>query len=170
MAEKADGRQRGGEDLPEGFTIGLALLDGVPVVLFCLSAILFGSRLGSPLFVCGAVLAFLGGAGKVCWKLLIAVARRNIPALSRQMRVLMPAGFILMLAGACTRIGALLPALSALVRMPAAAFLLGWLACMIVMGHLGRSRARDDAWSNWIEECVNSVGQAALLAAIILAG
>lgn len=170
MAASEGDRKRGGEDLPEGFTVGLALLDGVPVILFCLSAILFGSRLGSPLFVCGAAFAFLGGAGKVLWKLLIAVARRNIPALGSQMRVLMPAGFVLMLAGACTRIDALLPVLEALMRMPAAAYLLVWLACMIAMGHLGRSRARDDARSNWIEECVNSIGQAALLAAIILAG
>ena len=34
-------------DVPEGFTLSLALVDAIPVALFCLSATMFGARQGS---------------------------------------------------------------------------------------------------------------------------
>ena len=34
-------------DVPEGFTLSLALVDAIPVALFCASAAVFGARLGS---------------------------------------------------------------------------------------------------------------------------
>lgn len=34
-------------DVPEGFTLSLALVDAIPVALFCVSAAVFGARLGS---------------------------------------------------------------------------------------------------------------------------
>jgi hypothetical protein len=37
------------EDMPEGFTLTMALVDAVPVVLFCLSCIALGRRIGSAL-------------------------------------------------------------------------------------------------------------------------
>ena len=92
--------------VPEGFTAALAALDAVPVVLFCLSSIVLGRRIASPLFVVGSVVAFAGGAGKVAWKALLALARRDVPFLARQMRYVMPLGFALLVAGAvmaCSR-------------------------------------------------------------------
>lgn len=34
-------------DVPEGFTLSLALVDAIPAALFCVSAAVFGARLGS---------------------------------------------------------------------------------------------------------------------------
>lgn len=34
-------------DVPEGFTLSLALVDAIPVALFCASAAVFGARPGS---------------------------------------------------------------------------------------------------------------------------
>lgn len=34
-------------DVTEGFTLSLALVDAIPVALFCVSAAMFGARLGS---------------------------------------------------------------------------------------------------------------------------
>lgn len=34
-------------DVPEGFTLSLALVDAIPAALFCASAAVFGARLGS---------------------------------------------------------------------------------------------------------------------------
>lgn len=156
-------------DIPEGFTLSLALVDAVPVALFCASAAAFGTRVGSPLFVIGAVLAFLGGAGKVCWKLLIALAHRNAPILSRQMRVMMPMGFALMVAGAAMRWGEAAVVLARLAQMPSLALVLAWLACMCAMGYFAGHRNQGSARDNWVEQLTNALGQACLLAALLLA-
>lgn len=153
----------------EGFTLSLALMDAAPVVLFCLSAIALGSRLDSPAFVAGAVVAFAGGACKVLWKLLLATAHRDVPALSRQMRYVMPTGFLLMAIGLVLRVDLLPEVLGGLLRLPSAVFLVGWVACMVAMGYFAGHRDQRDARSNWIEQGVNTVGQACLLAAILLA-
>lgn len=158
------------DDLPEGFTLALALVDAVPVALFCASAVAFGARAASPVFIAGAVLAFASGAGKVCWKLLIAVARRNVAWLGKQMRYVMPVGFALMVAGAAIHRTQAAGLVAALVRLPSLAFLLAWLACMCAMGYLADHLDQADARSNWTEQLVNACGQAALLAALLLAG
>ena len=165
-----DGKKPSADDLPEGFTLALALVDAVPVALFCASAIVFGARAASPVFVAGAVLSFAGGAGKVCWKLLIAVARRNVAWLGKQMRYVMPVGFALMIAGAAINHAQVAGLVAALIRLPSLAFLLAWLACMCAMGYLAGHRDQTDARSNWTEQLVNACGQAALLAALLLAG
>ncbi len=156
-------------DVPEGFTLTLALVDAVPVALFCASAAVFGTQVGSPLFVAGAVLAFLGGAGKVGWKLLIALAHKNVPLLSRQMRVVMPAGFALMVAGAATRASAAVTVLARLAQLPSLALVIAWLACMCAMGYFAGHRNQGSARDNWIEQLTNAAGQACLLAALLLA-
>lgn len=165
-----DGKKRAANDLPEGFTLALALVDAVPVVLFCASAVVFGARAASPVFVAGAVLAFAGGAGKVCWKLLIAVARRNVVWLGCQMRYVMPAGFVLMIVGAAINHAQVEGLVAALIHLPSLAFLLAWIACMCAMGYFAGHRDQTDARSNWTEQLVNACGQAALLAALLLAG
>ncbi len=159
-----------GTDLPEGFTLALALVDAVPVALFCASAAVFGARAQSPVFVAGAAVAFAGGAGKVCWKLLIAMARRNVAWLSRQMRYVMPVGFVLMIAGAAINHAQVAGLLASLAELPSLVFLLAWAACMCAMGHFAGHRDQTSARSNWLEQCVNACGQAALLAALLLAG
>lgn len=156
-------------EVPEGFTLALALVDAVPVAFFCASAAVFGIRAASPLFVAGSVVAFAGGAGKVCWKLLIAVARRNVAWLNKQMHYVMPVGFALMIAGAVINHAQVAGLLAGLVRLPSLAFLIVWFACMCAMGYFAGHRDQSSARSNWIEQCVNACGQAALLAALLLA-
>lgn len=156
-------------DVPMGFTLALALVDAIPVALFCASATVFGARVQSPLFVAGAVAAFLGGAGKVCWKLLIALAHKNVFWLNRQMRFVMPAGFALMVVGAAVHAGASAAVLAGLTHLPSLALLLVCVACMCAMGYFAGHRDQTDVRSNWIEQLTNACGQAALLAALLLA-
>lgn len=162
----ADGK----DDIPEGFTLALALVDALPVVLFCLSAITLGSRLDSPAFVSGSVVAFAGGACKVLWKLLIATAHRDVRALSRQMRYMMPVGFLLMIVGLMLRASVLPELVGGLLRLPSLPFLLLWLVCMVLMGYFAGHREQRDARSNWLEQGVNTLGQASLLLALLLLG
>lgn len=159
-----------GDDIPEGFTLALALVDAVPVALFCASAAVFGAQAESPVFVAGAAVAFLGGAGKVLWKLLLATARRDVRWLSRQMRFVMPCGFTLMAAGAVINRVQVAGLVSRLAQLPSAVLLLAWVACMCAMGYFAGHRDQADARANWVEQCVNACGQAALLAALLLAG
>lgn len=156
-------------DIPEGFTLTLALVDAIPVALFCASAAVFGAQVGSPLFIAGAALAFLGCAGKVSWKLLIALAHRNVPLLSRQMRVTMPAGFVLMVAGTAMRAGQATAFLARLGQMPSLALVIAWIACMCAMGYFAGHRNQASARDNWVEQLTNTIGQACLLAALLLA-
>lgn len=155
--------------VPEGFTLSLALVDALPVIFFALMCIVLGQKLDSGLFVTGAIVAFLGGTGKVLWKLVIAMLRKNIPWLNRQMRFVMPLGFILMIAGAFVHGTNLMAVLEALVQVPSILFVCVWLLCMVAMGYFAGHRQQNDAHSNWVEQGVNTVGQAALLAAVLLA-
>ena len=95
--EQKQGKVLPDAEVPEGFTVTLALEDAVPVVLFCLATISMGRAIQSPLFVLGASIAFAAGALKVAWKLVMALSHRNIPLLSCQMCYVMPLGFLLMM-------------------------------------------------------------------------
>ena len=79
------------------YTLGLALFDIVPVLLFLISCILIYSMCMNRLFLAGALCCFIGGMAKVIWKLIVVLAKRDIPAFSRVFRVLMIGGFALML-------------------------------------------------------------------------
>jgi hypothetical protein len=158
--------------IPEGFTLSLALFDAVPVTLFCLSCIVFGRRIESPLFVVGAVVTFAGGALKVCWKLAIVLLKRDVSLLGRQMPYTMSLGLLAMAAGCAAAIArgrvSLAGAWAAMTSMPTAPLLLAWLACMVGMGYLAAHLDRLDARANWIEQATNALGQGCLLAALLL--
>lgn len=152
-------------DVPPGFTLSLALMDAVPVALFAASAIVAAGRIHSPLFLAGAVACLAAGVGKVA----MALAHRDVPALSHQMRYLMPVGFLLMLVGAVTSATDTLVLLRGLASVPSLVPLALWLVCTGLMVHFARHRDQLDARSNWVEQGVNSVGQLALLVALVLA-
>ena len=90
------------DTVPEDFTLLLALTDSLPVIFFGASMLLIGRRFSSLLFMAGALLCLIGGAGKVLWKIIVVLRKKNIWPLFIQMRILMPAGFLLMLASLFT--------------------------------------------------------------------
>ena len=62
------------DTVPEGFTLSLALVDAVPVLLFAVAIVLLGIKASmSPLIILGGILCFIGGAIKVLWKVIVAV-------------------------------------------------------------------------------------------------
>lgn len=60
-ADRKPGEKGPQHNVPEGFVLALALVDAVSVALFCASAVVFGTRVQSPLFVAGAAAAVLAG-------------------------------------------------------------------------------------------------------------
>lgn len=153
----------------EGFTLSLALVDALPVVFFAAAMISFGARLNSGLFIAGAVLAVCGGAGKVAWKLMLALAHKDVPWLAKQMRVTMPIGFVLIIAG-CVASGQAFLALSAgFTEPPSSVLMIVFFLCMLAMGWFAGHMDQKDARANWVEQLTNAAGQACLLAAVLLA-
>ena len=81
----------------EGFTIGLALVDAVPVLSFGISMVIIATRFRSPLFMIGAALSVLAGCCKVAWKLVLGVAKKDLRWLNKPFVPMQATGFLLML-------------------------------------------------------------------------
>ena len=167
MSSCGDGR---GDSVPEGFTLSMALMDCVPVAFFCVSAGVLATRFESPLFRVGVVLVVLAGALKACWKLVIALARRDVRLLNRQMRYLMPVGFALVLVSLVVDRTLWSPAavLAHVTAVPSLLFLVVGLAGMFLMGWFARHLDGRDAKANWREQAVNGISQLCIMLAIVL--
>lgn len=156
--------------IPEGFTLSMALMDCLPVAFFCVGAGVLATRFESPLFRVGVVLVVLAGALKACWKLVIALARRDVRLLNRQMRYLMPVGFALVLVSLVVDRALWSPAavLAHVTAMPSLVFLIAGVAGMFLMSWFARHLDGRDARANWREQTVNAISQLCIMLAIML--
>ena len=151
------------------FTLQLALVDALPVLFFGAACVVLGGRLQSGLFFAGAILCLLAGAGKVLWKLLIALAGKDVQLLGAQLRYLMPAGLILMVAGVVRADKGLVASLlRAALQMPAILFFILSVAGIVGMVVCSRRFERHDVRGNWIEQCINAAAQGCLLIGVLL--
>ena len=150
------------------YTIGLALLDLMPVLLFLLSGLIMYSMYESPILLAGVLASFIGGFCKAVWKLIIVTVKKDCSGLTRAFRILMPSGFVLMILSVPAGGGAALAGLwRSLTMMPAALLFAAGFALMCLMGYLG-SHMDSSAGSNWTEEIVNTLAQLAVLAGVIV--
>lgn len=156
--------------IPEGFTLSLALVDALPVLFFGGNMILAGILLHSALFLVGAGLCFFAGAAKVIWKIIVVLQRKNIWWLFLQMRILMPIGMVLMIAGAATgRANAdLSHFLRAAVSFPAAPFFAAGFLGMALMLFFAFRLDSSNVRANWIEQLTNGIAQAAFFIGLLL--
>ena len=156
----------------EGFTVGLALVDAIPVLSFGISMVLIASRFDSVPFMIGAVLSVLGGCCKVAWKLVLGILQKDLRWLNKPFVPLMAVGFGLI-------IGSLIAGwkkiswagvLAAVTAVPSVLFFAAWLGLMGFMGWYRKHKfVNDDARSNWTAQIVNAVGQTCLLLGILFA-
>ncbi len=154
----------------QSFPLSLALVDALPVLFFGAAAAILGVKLRSVVFIVGAALCLLAGAGKVVWKLLIALKGKDVAFLGAQLRYVMPAGFLLMMIGGFFAEGGILRTLlHAAVRLPAAAFFALTIVGLIAMVVCAKKFDRFDVRGNWIEQGINAAAQAcALIGALLL--
>ena len=153
----------------EGFTLSLALVDALPVLLFGGSSILIGLIFKSPLFIVGACLVFLGGFLKVLWKIVLATKKKDVPFLNKQMKYTMLTGFALIIVSlianakriSFSAMGA------ALTSLPSCIFFLLFVAGMVTMGVLAKKLDSSVAKNNWIEQCVNATAQLCLFLGLL---
>lgn len=151
------------------FTLSLALVDALPVLFFGVAAAMLGVKARSAVFLIGAALCLLAGAGKVVWKLLIALRGRDVAFLGAQLRYVMPAGFLLMMLGAfLAERGTLRTLLHAAARLPSAAFFALTIVGMIAMVVCAKRFDRFDVRANWIEQGINAAAQACALIGVLL--
>ena len=156
----------------EGFTVGLALVDAIPVISFGISMVIIASRFDSPLFMIGAVLSVLAGCCKVAWKLILGIWKKDLRWLNKPFVPMQASGFLLMLISFVIGFRKISwPAVgAALVSFPSLLFFIAWIGLMGFMGWFRKHKFRnDDAASNWTAQIINAVGQTCLLLGILFA-
>lgn len=154
----------------KNISIGMGLMDFIPVLLFAVSMFLLARIYPSPLFYVGAVLCILAGVGKVLWKLLLAITRKNIKFLNKQLRIVLPAGFLLMIISLILGRGKVsFPGMWALVKAFPGRYAFGFsILGFTAMGILGVNLDATKKRSQWIEQSVNTVAQLSLLFGVFL--
>ena len=158
------------ETVPENYTLSLALFDAVPVVLFGLACWLLWKMSGSVLLLLGGAICLATGLLKVLWKLIVVLKKKNIWPLFVQMRIGMPAGFLLLLIGfvyACIA-GDMKPFWISLFHPAPILFLVLSVLGMTAMIVCGSRLDAADAKANWIEEGCNTIAQGAFFIAMLL--
>lgn len=152
----------------EKFTVSLAAVDALPVLFFGIAAAVLGLKLHSAVFFIGAIICLLAGAGKVLWKLLIALRQKDVPLLGAQLRYLMPLGFLLMILGAVlSDQNQLKTLLHAAVQMPSALFFLLGILGLTGMILCAKKFDRHDVKGNWIEQIINAVAQGCVMLGVL---
>ncbi len=157
----------------EGFTVALALVDAVPVLLFGGSMIVVSSKFGHPVFLVGALISTLAGCCKVAWKLILGIWKKDLSWLNRPFVPMQAAGFALMLLSFVLGFGSIdwAAVLRSVTGLPSVLFFALWLGLMVFMGWFRKTRFKThDARSNWTAQLVNCAGQACLLLGILFAG
>ena len=157
----------------EGFTVGLALVDAIPVLSFGISMVIIASRFQSPLFMIGAALSVLAGCCKVAWKLVLGIAKKDLRWLNKPFVPMQATGFLLMLISFVIGFGKISwsGVLAAVIGLPSLLFFIAWMGLMGFMGWFRKHKfSNEDAKSNWTAQIINAVGQTCLLLGILFAG
>ena len=157
----------------EGFTLGLALVDAIPVLSFGVAMVIIASRFGSPLFMVGAALSVLAGCCKVAWKMVLGLTKKDLRWLNKPFVPMQATGFLLILISFIIGFGKINWASvgSAILSFPSLLFFIAWIGLMGFMGWFRKNKFRnEDAKSNWTAQIINAIGQTCLLLGILLAG
>lgn len=166
----------------EGFTVGLALVDAIPVIFFSLSMIIIATALAGSgvtfwIVLIGAILIVLSGLCKVLWKLFLGLKVGDIKILNKIFVPFMASGFMIAIIGAIvgtfTHVIKWGGVIRAIVSVPAIIFFVLGFAGMGVMGYVKKNNKREefnkDAKKNWIAQCVNGFSQCMLFLGILFA-
>jgi hypothetical protein len=157
----------------EGFTVGLALVDAIPVLSFGISMLIIAGRFPSPLFLIGAILSVLGGCCKVAWKLVLGITQKDLRWLNKPFVPMMASGFLLLIVSLVLGFGSIdwAGVGAALISFPSLLFFVAWIGLMGFMGWYRKHKfSNADAKSNWTAQIVNAIGQTCLLLGILFAG
>ncbi len=153
----------------QGFSLSLAIVDALPVVIYGISGIIASKKISSILLLIGVILSLVGGISKVCWKAIIALKKKDFSLLTKLFHILMPSGFLLMLFSFATSHAKWFLLIKALVSMPSLLFLIFGVLGIVLMTIFAFKLPKNSAKANWIEQITNTVAQAMFLVALVLA-
>lgn len=166
--QKSEQQKSAGRNKYENFPLSLALFDALPVLFFCATVLVIGMKYKNTLFLTGSILCTLAGVGKVTWKIILAASKKDIAWMNRQMRFVMPLGFLLILVGTFTGGVRMAELWSKIISFPAGIFfgitVIGMVCMSIFAVKLDGTKVR----SNWIEQITNAVAQGCLLLGVLL--
>ena len=151
-----------------GFTLPMAALDAVPVMLFACGSAAFSRLLESGVFTLGGCVCAAAGACKVSWKAMLGAKQRDVEILNGVFHALMPAGFCLMLAGAALKPKHTAAALLKLLGRPQRLYFGIGAAGMALLGVLNKKLDFSKPAANWAGEIVNTASQGAVAAGLLL--
>lgn len=157
----------------EGFTVGMALVDAIPVLSFGASMLIIAGRFDSPLFLIGAALSVLAGCCKVAWKLVLGIWKRDLRWLNKPFVPMQATGFLVMLLSFIIGFGKInwSGVGAAVIGLPSIIFFAAWIGLMGFMSWFRKHKfSNDDAKANWTAQIINAVGQTCLLLGILFAG
>lgn len=156
------------------FSLPLAVVDALPVLLFLVNCILIGRAMHSGLFVLGAALCCAAGFFKVIWKICIAASGKDHAWLNHAFLPVMLTGFVLLILGIVLAIHAQTVPSSFLLHLTrAGAFvsfaiaLLFLIALIVIRSVFGKKKFNTSETLNWIGEGLNIGFQAAVLSGIL---
>ncbi len=149
-------------------SIGMAIVDALPVVCFSASMILVAQMYQSIIFMIGAILCVVAGLGKVLWKFILAITQKDVSILYRQFHFLMPAGFILMIISLVVKRPSWSVIWVNVSSFPCNISFLIAIVAFVIMGILGAKMDSSDKKANWIEQIVNLVAEVCILIAVII--
>ena len=158
------------DTVPQNYTLGLALFDAVPVVLFGLASWLLWQMTGSAVLLIGGMICFAAGLLKVLWKFIVVLQKKNVWPLFVQMRIGMPVGFTLMIIGfliACFTKD-MSSFWSGFFRPAPILFVIITILGMIAMIRFSAKLDPADPKANWIEQTCNTVAQGAFLMTMVV--
>ncbi len=154
------------QNIPQDFPLALAVEDALPVGFFGAAMLLAAQRFGSILFGLGAAVITLAGCGKVLWKVILGVWRRNVAWLNRWFIPCQIGGFLLVVAGLV--VDGRKIAWAQLAQFPALLFFLLWFAGLGVMGWYRKTRFDNSVKANRTAQFINTAAQGALLLGVLL--
>lgn len=156
--------------IPDDFSLGLAIFDGLPVLFFGIATIMLGSLLRNPLFLMGAFMCFFAGVCKVLWKIIVVIKRKNIWWMFMQMRIVMPVGLLMMVLSFLIswRKPEVRESLHNIIVFPVNCFFIAFLVGMVLMMIFAFTLDGAKAKNNWIEQITNALAQFAFILGIVL--
>ena len=152
-------------------SISMTIVDAVPCILFGISMAVIYQVFPSVLFAAGAILCTLAGFGKVLWKLILAIWKKDVRFLFMQMRTTMPLGGVLIAVSLVVNHSMV----NVQTIVQSILWFPGWLLLLLsvlgfcMMGVCAGKLDPNDVKSNWIEQGINCFAQLMLVCFVILA-
>jgi len=152
------------------FTLGLALFDFIPVLLFLASSLILSAIMHNTVFLIGMMIMVLAGFLKVIWKLVIATKKKDLEKINKLFVPMQITGFAIVIISMLVTYKDTIIALRMATRniFPQIIFIILWIVFIGIM--IWYKKTKFDKYSlksNWIAEILNTVMQLCLLIALL---